>query len=236
MRGGFLLLLFCLLAFTGFGQIVMKGTVTDAADGKRLANISVENIYSRLGTFTDTGGNFTITVDRGQLVEFRKLGYKTTRVRIPQGSVPPYFRVIMEKGAFELAEVLVRDRYRDYKTDSLRYREIYKRELEFPELTGLDVIRHPFSALSKTNRRIWAFQKEYNAFEQLKFVDYTFNDRLITNLTGLKGELLQEYRTRYRPSYEMLRAMTEYQFYDYIKRTAKEFAADRYRSSSHDTY
>ncbi len=224
MNARFLLLVFWLLApALAPAQIAMQGVVTDAADGQPVANVALENVYTRLGTTTDSTGRFTITTDRGQLIEFRKLGYKVLRVRIPAGSVPPQFRIIMEKGAFDLDEVLVRDRYRDYKTDSVRYRELYHRELDFQQLNGLDVIRHPFSALSKTNRRIWAFQKDYNAFERLKYIDYTFNDRLITSLTGLAGDSLERYRMRYRPTYEALRAMNEYAFYSYIRQSAARF-------------
>lgn len=204
-------------------QFPVSGVLTDAGDGKALPNVSIENVHTQLGTTSDSAGQFSLTVNKGQLVEFRKLGYKTTRVRIPEGAVPPFFRIMMEKGAIELQEVLVRDRFRDYKTDSLRYRELYKRQLDFPELTGLQAIQHPFSALSKKNRQIWAFQKEYSAFEQMKYVDYTFNERLIKSLTDLSGDSVNRYRMAYKPSYIMLRNMSEYDFYNYIKRTVARF-------------
>lgn len=218
-----LLLLSTCLSLMARAQIVMQGRVTDIADGKPVANVNIENIYTRLGTVTDSSGKFSLTVARGELIEFRKIGYKIARVRIPQGNVPPYFKIIMEKGAVELPEFTVRDKYRDYKTDSVRYYETYKRELEFPALTGLDVIRHPFSALSKRNRRIWAFQKEYDTWEKQKFIDYTFNEKLITHITGLQGDSLQEYRLRYRPTYEMLRNFSDYDYYLYIKQSAEHF-------------
>lgn len=222
------LILFLITCSLGAGaQIVMRGQVTDMADGKPMGNINIENIHTRLGTVSDSQGRFTLTVGKDELVEFRKIGYRIARIRIPKGDVPPYFRVIMEKGAIELPEFTVRDRYRDYKTDSVRYYETYKRELEFPALTGLDVIRHPFSALSKRNRRIWAFQKEYATWEKQKFIDYSFNERLITQLTGLKGDSLNEYRLRYRPTYEMLRSLSDYDYYLYIKQSAEHFRGKR---------
>lgn len=222
-----LFLFLCLQLTAVRAQLVMQGRITDAADGKPMGNVNIENIHTRLGTVSDSNGLFSLTVAKGQLIEFRKIGYKIARVRLSQGNLPPYFRIVMEKGAVELPEFELRDRHRDYKSDSVRYYELYKRELEFPTLTGLDVIRHPFSALSKRNRRIWAFQKEYTMWEQQKFVDYSFNDKLITNITGLTGDSLQAYKRRYRPGYEMLRNMSEYDYYFYIKQTAAQFRNER---------
>ena len=75
--------------------------------------------------------------------------------------------------------------------------------------------------MGEKKRQIWAFQKEYNYWEQQKYVDYTFNERLVTNLTDLKGDSLQIYLKKFRPSYEQLRNMNEYTFYFYIKETAE---------------
>jgi hypothetical protein len=149
------------------------------------------------------------------------------RIRIPQGSVPPYFKIAMKAGPIELPQYDLAGQVRDYKKDSLRYYELYKNALEFPELTGLDIIQHPFSALSKRNRQIWAFQKEYAYFEQQKYIDYTFNEKLIAKLTGLKGDSVDRYLRLYRPTYEQLRSLNEYALYSYIKTSVDIFRHGR---------
>jgi len=130
---------------------------------------------------------------------------------------------MMQTGAIELDEFAVRDRERNrsFQDDSIANHEIYRKALDLPRMSATDVINHPFSALSKQNRQAWAFQKEYSYFEQEKYIDYTFNERLVTNLTGLKGEQAQEYMRAYRPSYEMLHSLSEYDFYYYVKRTGE---------------
>ncbi len=211
-------------AFAADAQTI-KGEVIDANDGKPVENVSVVNVYNNISYTTAGDGKFFVPAAKNELLEFRKLGYKITRVRIPAGSIPPYFRIIMQKGPIELQEVNIHGQAKDYHSDSLRYHEIYKHELDFPTLSAIDAISHPFTALSKRNREIWAFQKEYDHFQKEKYIDYTFNDKLVSRITGLQGDSLVRYMQRYRPGYEQLRAMSEYNFYNYIKQTAERYRA-----------
>ena len=129
----------------------------------------------------------------------------------------------MEKAPVELAAVEVNGIPRDYKSDSLRYYQLYKEALEFPQLSGLDVIRHPFSAMSKRNRQIWAFQAHYIWYQQQKYIDFAFNEKVVASVTGLRGDSAQTYIQMFRPTYEQLRSMNEYAFYNYIKRTVTAY-------------
>lgn len=227
----FLLFLFFTTPLFSFGEKIL-GDISDLSDKKELTNVNIVNVHTNAATTSDEFGKFSITVSKGDLIEFRKIGYKTVRLRIPQGSIPSYFKIIMQKGAIELPQFELRDENRNYKKDSIRYYEIYKNAIEFPQLNGLDAIQHPFSALSKRNRRIWAFQKEYAWWEQEKYIDYTFNEKLVTSITGLQGDSVKIYMKKYRPTYEQLRSMNEYTFYTFIKETVKIYRTGRqYRPS-----
>ncbi len=200
----------------------IRGEVLDA-DRHPMKDVHIENIYTSLDVMSGEQGAFLIAASGGQLLEFRKAGYKTTRVRIPQGYIPPFFRIIIAKGITDLKGQGIADNRYDYKKDSLRFYELYKHELEFPKLSGTDLISHPFSALSKRNREIWQFQDTYEEFEQQKYVDMAFNAALITKLTGLKGDSVQSYIRRYKPSYELLRSMNDYTYFNYIKNTVRSY-------------
>lgn len=223
MRQVFCFLLFILSLPLTLRATFILGQVLDREGKGGLADVTIQNVHTGFNTNTDSAGNFTIAATQGQLIEFRKLGYKTVRFRMPGGAVPSYFKIIMQAGPIELPEYQVAGGSRNYKKDSLEYYQLYKNALEFPQLTGLDVIQHPFSALSKRNRRIWAFQKEYAVFEREKYIDYTFNASLVKNLTGLEGDSAQYYLRKFRPTYEQLRSMNEYEFYDFIKESVTYF-------------
>ena len=198
-----------------------------------MADVEVQNMYTQEAASSDGEGKFTVNVTKGQLISFSKEGYKVLRVRIPQGNLPAYFKVVMER-LRPVADESPALAYGEdaYKADSAKYYGLYKRELEFQELKGLDVIRHPFSAMSKRNQEIWAFQKEYHFYQKQKYIDFLFNDHQITKLTGLRGDSLQVYKQMFRPTYEQLRSMGEYGFYTYIKRTATAYRKRGIRAKS----
>ena len=211
-------LLSCLLNVEAIAQNI-TGEVVDMDNKKPIGEVDIVNVYTNTATKTDQLGKFEINGSNEQLLEFRKNGYKITHVRIPAGTIPPYFKIILEH--FWAPQVYVSGS--DWKHDSTNEYELYKHELEFPKLTGLDVIQHPFSAMDQRNQQVWAFQDAYKSTQEQKYIDYTFNKPLITKLTGLKGDSLTAYIKRYRPNYEMARNMNEYSLYTYIRRTVYQY-------------
>ncbi|RYD58196.1 MAG: hypothetical protein EOP56_04550 [Sphingobacteriales bacterium] len=211
-------LLLWLFVATAHGQI-MQGQIIDASTGKPLDDVNVLNIHTQSGMMASSDGSFNVSAASGQLIEFRKVGYKIIRVRIPNGKLPPYFKVGMERSAVQLPTVEVNGIAKDYKSDSERYHAMYKQALEFPEMSTAQMMRSPFSAFSKRNRQIWEFQKEFEMFQQQKYIDYTFNEKLVEKITGLRGDSATAYVKMFRPSYEQLRSMNEYTYFTYIKRT-----------------
>jgi hypothetical protein len=202
----------------------IHGDVMDMETRQPLKDVTIVNVYTTLNITTDTSGGFIIAANSGQLLEFRKQGYKTVHVRIPAGYIPPYFRIIMKQGLSEIKgmDIAKGDRY-DPRDDSIKYHDVYQRELEFPRLSAIDAIAHPFSAMSGKNKEVWQFQDDYSDFQKQKYVDKTFNEELVTKFTGLKGDSLRYYMRRYRPSYEQLKAMSDYSFYNYIKATVTQY-------------
>ncbi len=223
-RASLLLMILCVLGIPAIAQTI-RGDVIDMDTKKPVSGVSIQNIYTLLDITTDEQGAFIIAANSGQLLEFKKTGYKTARVRVPQGYIPPYFRILIKKGISDIKPdmyVAHNNRY-DYTEDSIRYHELYKTALDFPKLSGLGVVQSPFSALSKKNREIWQFQDDYTEFEKEKYVDKTFNEEVITKFTGLKGDSLHYFIRRYRPSYEQLKSMNDYALYNFIKASAQRY-------------
>lgn len=209
-----------LAAGTDTFALVMKGKVFDIKTNQPLPNVNIVNTFTELGMTTDSTGAFTIQVEPGHLVEFRRIGYKIVRIRITADQLP-YYSIAMKEGAFDLEQVDIVSS--NYRTDSIEKRETYKWAIDHYTLDGMEVIQHPFDALSKRNRQIWAFQKRYDYFEKEKFVDYVFNARLIARIGTVDSTDMEDYRRYYRPPYEQVKAWSEYDFLEYIKRSAADF-------------
>lgn len=225
----FLLLITCaLLALLPYGNAqVIKGVIQDREDQAGLDDVQIYNVHTNTTGYGDSTGHFSISANKGQLIEMRKAGYRIARFRIPQGYIPPYFRIYMEKIAVLNTDRFASSNLSPYQKDSLLTYELYKHWLEFPQLKGYEKIQSPFSALSKKNRQIWAFQDLIEEQNKEKYVDYTFNPELVSSLTGLKGDSLQYYMRRFRPDHDALRTMKMIEFYQYIKRTAEFYRRSR---------
>ncbi len=94
----------------------MKGRVFDYKTNQPMPNVNIVNTYTNAGITTDSTGLFTLEVEMGHLVEFRKIGYKISRVRIEQTQMP-YYNIAMKEGAIELQEVEITGN--NYKLDSI---------------------------------------------------------------------------------------------------------------------
>ena len=213
------LLLLCMAFQCLAQQRIIHGMVLEAVGKQALGQVSIQNIYTNEQTLSDSSGLFKISVEQGQLIEFRKAGFKIARMRIPKGAMAPYFKIILSKQPNAVPEYV----QNQFKADSIRYRELYKTALNFPKLSTFEALQHPFSALSKKNRMIWAFQDAYSEFEKQKYIDYMFNDALIMQMTGLKGDSLVLYKRYYTPSYDFIRKSSTYDFYLYINKTGERF-------------
>jgi hypothetical protein len=222
-RVSLLVVLLSLLRFSVTAQAI-RGEVVSMDNKKPIAGVTITNIHTSLVVTTAETGSFIIAGSSDQLLEFNKPGFKTARVRIPKGFIPPYFKIIMERGLSPIENRIAAqgNRY-DPTADSLRFRELYKHELDFARLSTVEKIQHPFSAMSKRNQEVWRFQDEYYETEKEKYVDRTFSPAVITKFTGLTGDSLRTYMVRFRPTYDQLRSMNDYTFYNYVKMTAHRF-------------
>lgn len=196
---------------------MMKGEIVDFANNETLDNVNIKNIYTSKGMTTSANGLFTVEIKKGELVEFSKIGYQTIRIRINSVTEPAYYKLVLKKVPYELREVDIRGKPLDFKKDSIRYRQVYDVVLRKEKRNEISMQNMPLAMLSKKNREEWAFQDMYAKWEQEKYIDFVFNDRLIHKITYLENEDLVSFQKKYRPSYTFLQTASEYEYLDYIK-------------------
>jgi len=206
-----------------FAQTIIKGEIKDFANNQHMENVNIRNIYTLKGMTTSEDGKFEILVKKGELVEFSKVGYQTLRVRITNEKEPNYYHLIMSRAAILLREVDIKGKPIDFKKDSIKFRESYDLVLRKPQKDEIDMQSMPLAMLSKKNRQEWAFQEMYAVWEQEKYIDFVFNDKLVQKITYLENEELILFLKKYRPSYAFLRSASEYEFLEYIKRCYYRF-------------
>ncbi len=99
-----LLLLLSVVSFVSAQEMTVTGTVTSAQDDMPLPGVNVIVKGTSRRTSTDFDGKYTITVNSGEVLEFRSIGLKTQTITVgDQTSV----NVAMQEDAEALEEVVV---------------------------------------------------------------------------------------------------------------------------------
>jgi len=102
LRAGIVVLLYLLPAFA-FAQAKIGGAVTDE-NHLPLPGVTITLDGSTKGTVTDENGRFLFTVQKGQVLTFKFIGYQTQQVTITDQQV---YDVVMKADNKELTEVVV---------------------------------------------------------------------------------------------------------------------------------
>ncbi|MEO2063135.1 MAG: TonB-dependent receptor [Christiangramia sp.] len=98
------ILLFTFITSSGFAQSkTVTGTVNDV-QGISLPGVNVIVQNTNRGTQTDFDGNFSISVEEGEVLEFSYLGYATQTVTVGQDDV---INISLQEDAGELDEIVV---------------------------------------------------------------------------------------------------------------------------------
>ncbi len=216
-KGFILFISLFLISYLGHAQVLIKGEIRQQSDRTLLENVNVKNIFTNKGMTVGKDGLFEIEVKKGELIEFTKVGFQTVRIRIANEKEPLYYKIVMEKAPIMLREVDIKGKPLDFKKDSIKYHETYQIVLRKEKRDEVDMRSMPLAMLSKKNRQEWAFQEMYEKWEQEKFIDYVFNDKLVSKITYLKDEELRDFMRNYRPNYQFLRTASDYEYLDYIK-------------------
>ena len=95
-------LLLCMFLTNSYAQQTVTGNVSDQ-DNNSLPGVAVVIDGTTTGTVTDFDGNYSITVDDGQILVFSYLGYETQRITVDTVTL----NIVMLESSSELDEVVV---------------------------------------------------------------------------------------------------------------------------------
>ncbi|HEY5464480.1 MAG TPA: hypothetical protein VIJ95_14560 [Hanamia sp.] len=217
------------------GQIIISGTVYDSS---RLYTIPDVYVYSTSGsrTVTDSTGTYHIGVNENDSISFFYNGKSTIKFPV---------RSMIDYTAFDISlGVRVKGKYKllspvtvfsnSYQKDSLENREEFSKlfggekrgihpNIDPGGAAGFDLDALIRSFQFKKNKENLAFKKMLIQQEQDDYVDYRFSSKVISRVTGLKGEELELYKKLYRPTYFFIVTSTLAEFYQYILSTSYAF-------------
>lgn len=243
----FLIVYLLFLSANVFSQNV-AGYVMDSVTRLPIPNAQV---ISKNGTvLTNDKGKFDIAkVSIGDRVSFRIMGYESVERTIKKEMFPNPMHIYLTTKGIALSEVKIKAS-RNYKKDSLDLRKEYGDIFNYqgPKITDAFIKVDPnyksphanvnpnstssilklnvlqlVSLIGKNKAPISKLKQTLLKDEEEKHIDYIFSKSKVELSTPLKGDSLQAFLRKYRPTYLSAKKMNEYEVILYIKKSYAEF-------------
>lgn len=243
-----LLLLYLLFISTNLFSQNVKGYVVDSITRLPIVNAQVNTKNSTV--LTNEDGKFSATnVSVGDRISFRLMGYEPVELIIRKEMFNGVMSIKLRSKNIDLREVKIRTN-RNYKKDSLDLRKEYAYVLNYqkPKITDAFIKVDPnyksshaninpnstasilklnvlqiVGLLGKNKTPISKLKQTLLRDEEENYVDHIFSKTKIEVSTPLKGDSLQKFIQRYRPTYLEAKKMNEYQIILFIKKSYTEF-------------
>ncbi|TKB98759.1 hypothetical protein [Pedobacter cryophilus] len=207
-----LIILFFLFPLFLQAQNVLTGTAYDANSRSKLKLVFVNNLTQREVDHSGQKGDFSLTAELGDLVVFSCPGYQSDTLIIENLSPK---MVIMRPSLIVLDEVVVNAKAIN-RPENVRsvYSSAYS--LATTNVLSSDGKVSLVNAFSKQSQQNRAFQKFMDSELNEKLIDQKFNKTLVTELTKIRGQLLEDFMSYFRPTYSQVSTMNDVDLRTYI--------------------
>jgi len=212
---------------TGLAQQSVRGVVLNSSNDSRIGDVEVRNLKTNARLVTNTLGLFNMVGELGDTLRIFKEGYNEQNLVL---SSHDDLIVRLRPISTQLKTVNVYGQTNEQRMEEAL--EQFRKQGSYYDGKPpvLAYIFNPISALSekfgKAGKRSRRFQ-DYMSYEQDQLVvDRKFNRSLITSLTKLEGEDLDNFVIIYRPSYERARNWNEYDVTNYVMEAFEQFESN----------
>ncbi|RYE27212.1 MAG: hypothetical protein EOP42_19555, partial [Sphingobacteriaceae bacterium] len=226
--------LWCICFILIFGKLQAQenqtqGIIFDQNTKERIARVLVSNNRTKANTFNNLKGEFKIAAQLNDVLIFSKTGYFNDTVKITSlQSLPVY----LKRSSIVLREVTIKDSVlnaqKKLEATKQEFNRIYGSIADKDLLTvgangagiGIDAL---YNMLSRRGRNATKLRGIIDRDYKANVVDARFNPIIVGAITGLKGEQLTNFMYRYRPDYNMVVFLNDYDFIAYIKSCYNRF-------------
>jgi|GEM_PF-1055995 len=203
------------------------------ASDEVIMSVSVQNVSQKKYNMSDMGGNYKIPAKRGDTIVFTSAGYKpdTAVVSDWMFNGEDGYTVYMDPNVVALPTVRVGD-VSNYQLDSIKRKEEYAYLDQFHKVKlaggktfsdGVGLSFSPIDYFSRVQVQRRRLRRRLAQNEKDYYIDSRFPRAYVARVTGLKGDSLQIFLYRYRPSYAFCRKATNEDILLYINASLKKF-------------
>jgi len=226
------LLLVCIGLLQAKAQVTLHGNVYDSVTNNPLTPVSIENLRTHQGTFSNAKGEFSMEAALGDYIIFTNVGYNKRVVQLKVSDNVIAFKVYMTLKTTTLKPVIIKRGPTEYQKDSANRADIYKDAFDYQQQKSVfSPVTSVYQKFSKKYKNLRKFQDQIVDNEQQKFIDTRYTPELTHAMTLLQDEELASFINQYPMDYDYSRVATElevkmwikYNFQDYVKRGRPPF-------------
>ena len=212
------ILLILILTGLGFGAKAQQkgdyifGYVRDSITELPVQDVYVSENKADTSDYTNASGLFVLKANLGDTLTLLRVGYYTKKIVVAGMKMMDTLRITLVPKTDELESVMVSAySYADYQADSVDRRNFFDTAIGHAKPlfdnantgAGLGIsLDRIFGHKQQNKKRAWRL---FQSVEEEKYVDFRFNPIVVHSYTGLKGDSLQLFMNKYRPSYQWLR-------------------------------
>lgn len=208
---GLVMLLVLLVTQAQAQTSILKGYLRDSITHYPLPNGTIINQRTQKKVTTNDSGFFFLDATSGDRIYIQVPEYNYDTL-----NYTPFYTdiltIYLSPAGSILPGVTVRANYTKYQLDSM------SRKADFDTIRGnvaptVDAHAPEGFGATISMDRVWnkkakqkvKAEKQFNKTEEQLYVDYRFSPQMVSYYTGLKGDTLRDYMSRYTPSYSWLR-------------------------------
>ena len=220
---------FACLSLRSYAQqgFVLKGILFKKGTAERITQAFVTNLRTKTIMITDELGDFGISATKGDTLLFTKKEYADQKLLVvDENDVAIYMQPALIKGqGTVLNEVTVKEQSKQQELNEVmkeyRNKGIYNDGASLPLL---EFINSPVSGLyqlfAKGPKDARRFKKDAKMELENNAVDKRYSTELVMQTTGIiTKEDARKFMDLYTPSYEDIKAWSDYQVIIYIKKS-----------------
>jgi len=219
-----LILFLCFVGLQTHAQITLKGRIFDSNTIQILSPVSIENLTTHTGSFSDEQGNFSITGKAGDNILFTYVGYKnkTIQLRPSFDNVPQ--QILLTLKTIQLNNITIRRGLSEYQQDSVHRASIYKDAFDYEQTKSVFTpITSVYQKFSKKYKNLRKFQNQIIQTEQQKFIDSRYSTEMVGKLTHLEGDSLANFMNAYPMEFDYARQASEVEIKMWVKYNFQDY-------------
>lgn len=219
---------FCFLIFLlsthASSAVVWRGKIIDKETHQPIQGVTITNTTHKNLVSTNNLGHFDIEGNEGDVVLFSCPGYRSEQHIIIKGLEGIRLNFAMKLNSFELDEFVATQKFKtQYQADSAERKEVYSRVLARHKSRVSSPVSFVAEKLSRKQRSMFRFQKEFYRSEESQFTDTRYTPELVASLSNLGGDTLAYFMNTYPMPYDYARAATALEIKMWIRYNLKDF-------------